>query len=271
MYVQPFTPCQLRFSVLLFLEGWFLPAAVTAMALAMAERLHRMAGLFSDPAAVGTASSYAQARPFSGQSMLRQQVDDSVLSDSLSYEDGTANWNGGGGGGGEDSDEGEDDTREDDEDDDMHEHIAGTLAGTHLQHVSSNTTQDINTRMHSRTMGTYSPAVASAHGHHQNHQQDEDERVAAMFRQIQGGHSHPHASASSFSAVPVKVASGVASATGAGDEDGFAALFRNKAQKMAGGSGTDYHESPTLHYQSVTSQTRGGSGHFQGERLGEMI
>lgn len=43
-YVQPFTPCQLRFAVLLFLDGWWLmPAAAMIMAAAMVERLHRMA------------------------------------------------------------------------------------------------------------------------------------------------------------------------------------------------------------------------------------
>ena len=47
LYVQPFTPCQLRFAVLLFLDGWLMPLAAAGMAVAMGERLHRMACLLS--------------------------------------------------------------------------------------------------------------------------------------------------------------------------------------------------------------------------------
>ena len=46
-YVQPFTPCQLRFAVLLFLDGWLMPLATLGMVAAMGERLHRMGCLLS--------------------------------------------------------------------------------------------------------------------------------------------------------------------------------------------------------------------------------
>lgn len=45
--MQPFTPCQLRFAVLLFLDGWLMPLTAVGMAVAMGERLHRMACLLS--------------------------------------------------------------------------------------------------------------------------------------------------------------------------------------------------------------------------------
>lgn len=63
IYVQPFTPCQLRFFALLFLDGWAMPVAAAAMAIAVGERLHRMASIFSSPSSSSSFSGAATLQP----------------------------------------------------------------------------------------------------------------------------------------------------------------------------------------------------------------
>jgi hypothetical protein len=52
-YVQDFTPCQLRFTVLLLTDGWIMAAAGMLMGMAVAERVYRIA-CFTHPAAAAS-------------------------------------------------------------------------------------------------------------------------------------------------------------------------------------------------------------------------
>ena len=56
-YVEPFTPCQLRFAVLLFLDGWMLGASALAMVAVMGRKLHAIMGRTSSSAAAADPSS----------------------------------------------------------------------------------------------------------------------------------------------------------------------------------------------------------------------
>ena len=56
-YVEPFTPCQLRFAVLLFLDGWLMPVATVMMAVVMIRRLREIACMPLQPASFGSSSN----------------------------------------------------------------------------------------------------------------------------------------------------------------------------------------------------------------------
>lgn len=56
-YVEPFTPCQLRFAVLLFLDGWLMPLATVCMAVVVFRRLRVIACMQNSSSSSGAANA----------------------------------------------------------------------------------------------------------------------------------------------------------------------------------------------------------------------
>ena len=81
-YVQPFTPCQLRFLALLFLDGWFLLATSLTMLVVVGRQLSNLASTLSVSATTNSAAASARnaaasaASHASSMPILLQDSDD---------------------------------------------------------------------------------------------------------------------------------------------------------------------------------------------------